>query len=214
MRYPKPRHLIALGSIAALSLGLAGGTAAAARPHTVGPALLVLKLQDLPKTFGLVQGKYESAAQASSGNGMSAAQFRTDGYQTGYINEFEKKGLSSATNASQVKGLVLALSGVFQFKAGAGAHTAYTQLLHAIPKQSSLKGFKMMAFGNVGTESQGYAYHSSTNGIPITFDFLLFRNGRYVSIVGGGGVSMTLGKQDSAVSGLATTVNHRIATSG
>jgi hypothetical protein len=206
--------VLALGSIAALSLGLAGGTAVAAKPHAAGVAQLVLKLQDLPKHFTLVEGKFESAAQASSGNGMSAAEFRTDGYKTGYINAYQKQGLDKATKASQIQGLVYALSGVFQFKASSGAHTAYTQLLHAIPKESSLKGFKMMSFKQVGNESQGYAYHSSTNGIPITFDFVLLRQGSYVALVGGGGVSMTLGKQDSAVSTLATIVNHRIVTSG
>jgi hypothetical protein len=210
MTYPIKRLVLTLGSVAALALGVAGGTAGAAPAHAVGPAHLVLRLADLPKKFVLVEGKNENAAQAASTNGMTGAQMRTAGYVGGYLNEYEKKGLEQATRASQVKGLVIALSGVFEFRQNTGAHTVFSELLTALPKEKSFKGFKMAKFASVGNESQGYSYHATITGIPITFDVLLFRQGKFVSFVGGG-ASMTLGKEDSSVTGLATTVDNRIA---
>jgi hypothetical protein len=211
MKHPIKRNLLTIGSVAALALGVAGGTAGAAPARALGPAHLVLRLSDLPRNFVLVQGKAENSAQAASGNGITGAQMRTAGYVGGYLNEYEKQGLEQATKASQVKGLVIAISAVFEFHQSTGAHTAYSELLTALPKQKSFKGFKMTKFASVGNESQGYTYRSAPSGIPITFDVLLFRQGRFVAFVGGGGASMTLGKEDSAVTNLATIVKNRIA---
>jgi hypothetical protein len=206
------RNVFTIGSVAVLGLGVSGGTAAAAPAHALGPPQLVLKLSDLPRGFSLVLGQTESAAQAGTGNGMSASEMRVDGYKTGYLNEYEKKGVATATKLSQIKGLIYAISAVFQFRQASGTHTAYNQLLTAIPKEKSLTGFKMVSLAKVGNESQGYSYHQTVSGgQKITFDFQVFRQGNFIGLTGGGGEAMTLGAQDSAVTNLAKIVDTRIA---
>lgn len=198
-----------LGSVAALALSLGGGIVQAAPTAKVGVGQLGLRLSDLPKTFVLVKAQGENAAQAGSSNGMTAAQLRTAGFVGGYLSEYEAKALQQG-KGSVARGLILALSGVLQFKQSTGAHTAFAEAAKAVPKTKGLTNFKPMSFSQVGSESQGWSYHASAGGIALTFDLILFREHNYLSLILGGGRAMTLGKEDSAVANLATIVDGRI----
>src|SRR5947209_8679517 len=135
---------------------------------------------------------------------------RTAGYVGGYLTEFEARALKQG-KGSLAKGLVLALSGVLQFRQVTGANTAYGEAVREVPKTQGLTGFKPMSFPTVGNASHGWTYHATAGGAALTLDLVVFREGKYVSIILRGGRAMTLGKEDGAVTNLAKIVDSRIA---
>jgi hypothetical protein len=193
--------------------GVAGSYshAAAARNAAASPKNLVLTVHDMPAKFKFNSDQAVTGATEAKRHTTESKELTRDGLIASYLAEYRRPDLSTG---KLKPGLVDVISGVASFKSVTGAHAYLKWLNKTIPASATFKGAKVMSFTRLGTETIGYTYKTKQGSTTLTFDTVAWRRGSNVALLFGGGLAMSLGKQDSAVTALARKGDQRLASKG
>lgn len=202
--------------LVATGLCLAGFVIGSVQTHAQSARLassqsLALALRDVPAHFSQQVATSTSAAQLAKKRDTDSQIEHRDGFVTGYESAFSAPTPKTTAAKKAFKGLIYIDDTVSSYQTIAGAHKLYLAEVKGAMGDSRLKGFKVVSMTHVGQESLGYRMNTSTHGIPVTYDILVFRTGPYVAILAGGGVTNTLGAGDAVIVNLAKTVQQRMA---
>lgn len=209
----KRRLIILAGATALCGAGVLGSYInVGAQPQGTSSKAVALSLRDVPAGFTQKKAQSETLAQISKAMSTDSHLMKNAGFTSGYETAFQAPQPKTQAGLKKLKGLIYVDDQISAYRTTAGAHSIYDAERRGALSDARLKKYHMMSFGKIGDESVGYSYSTSFSGVPVTIDALAFRSGRYVAILATAGVSMTLGKQDSTVGGLAKIITSRAAS--